>query len=183
MRYLIDGYNLLHELEVQLKRAGPRGLEGARRRLLERLSRGHGADADAVTVVFDAGRAPPGVPGRQEHRGLRVLFALGQEADDLIEELIRRDASPAQLTVVSNDRRLRDAARRRSCPVLGCLDYLEHLRRPARPVELPAAEAAKPDAVSADEARRWEDEFGDLLREDPRLADWFDLNQTFDEEE
>ena len=55
----------------------------------------------------------------------------------LIEELIRNEASPRLLTVVSDDHRIQHAARRRGCVVLGCLDYYERLvqRRPrtARP--------------------------------------------------
>src|SRR5262245_9957963 len=125
MFYLIDGYNLLHALGAPRRRAGPGALEKARLRLLGRL---HGALRDQgpnVTVVFDAARAPAGVPAEAEYHGIRVRFAAGlAAADDLIEEVIRKAPAPKHLTVVSDDRRIQAAARRRRCPVLGCADFL-----------------------------------------------------------
>ena len=48
------------------------------------------------------------------HRGLTVHFASQyDDADSLIEELIRRESAPRQLTVVSSDHRLQRAAHRR----------------------------------------------------------------------
>ncbi len=68
-------------------------------------------------VVFDAHDAPPGLPGTMDHRGLTVRFAVGYEdADSLIEELIRSDSTPRKLVVVSSDHRLQRAARRRRAP-------------------------------------------------------------------
>jgi hypothetical protein len=174
MRYLIDGYNLLHAMGVLSGRVGPHGLEKARLALLGRLLHLHAGDPGRVTVVFDAANAPPGAEREQEYKGVHVLFALREEADDVIEALIRRDSAPRQLTVVSDDRRLKEAARRRQCPSLGCLDYLEHVGRPAR--RGPTVEVqAKPQAVSAEEARRWLEEFADLA-DDPKLRGWVELD-------
>jgi len=71
-------------------------------------------------VVFDASQGSAGTPARQDYQGIRVLNALQQQADDLIEDLLERRLSPPSLTVVSDDRRLKDAARRCHCNVLGC---------------------------------------------------------------
>ena len=177
MRYVIDGYNLLYAMGLVHARMGPHGLEKARLALLGRLADSGGAAA--VTVVFDAGHAPPGAQPEQDHQGVRVLFALTREADDLIEELIGQDSAPRGLTVVSDDRRVRRAARRRHCPVLGCLDFIEHLSRPAAPA--PADEApAKPQGVSREEAQRWLREFEDLVR-DPKVR--AELNPGLPEDE
>jgi hypothetical protein len=165
MRYVIDGYNLLYALGLLHPKAGPHALEKARLALLGRLA---ASGETAVTVVFDAGRAPPGAPAEQDHQGVRVLFALRREADDLIEELIGQDSAPRGLTVVSDDRRVRQAARRRHCPVLGCLDFIERLGRPTPPAA-PAEEApAKPSGVSRAEAQHWLREFEELAR-DPQV--------------
>ena len=86
--FIIDGYNLLHAMGVLSGPVGPHGLEQARRRLLGLLHGAVGEEQAAVTVVFDAARAVPGVDSEQEFRGLRILFATGkQEADDVIELL------------------------------------------------------------------------------------------------
>jgi hypothetical protein len=179
MRYVIDGYNLLYALGLVHAKMGPHGLEKARLALLGRVA--GGADAAAVTVVFDAGNAPPGAEPEQDHQGVRVLFALKREADDLIEELIGQDSAPRGLTVVSDDRRVRRAARRRHCPVLGCLDFVERLGRPAEPPAAPPDEApSKPQGVSRDEVQHWLREFGDLAR-DPQVR--ADLNPGLPEDE
>ena len=189
MRYLIDGYNMLHAMGVLAGRVGPHGLEKARLALLGRLLALHADDPGRVTVVFDAAHAPPGAEREQNHEGIHVLFALREEADDVIEALIRRDSAPRQLTIVSDDRRLKEAARRRHCPALGCLDYLEQVGRPPRPVSpLPPGERGggegaegpvKPQGVSAEETRRWLEEFADLA-DDPKFKGWVELDAAPD---
>jgi hypothetical protein len=174
MRYVIDGYNLLHAVGLLRGRAGPHGLEKARRALLGRLLGSLGAEAAAVTVVFDAARAPAGLTAEEDYQGIRVRYTLGREADDLIEDLIRQDPAPRHLTVISDDRRLREAARRRHCPVVGCLDYLEGLQQRRRLGSEPQSDPpAKPDRLSPAETRRWLEEFADVER-DPKLREAFD---------
>ena len=175
MLYLIDGYNLLYAMGVLLPgRTGPHVLEKARLRLLGLLTGAYRERSAAVTVVFDAKHAPPGVPEALEHQGIHVVFAVHEaEADDLIEQLIRRASAPQHLTVVSNDHRIQQAARRRHCVVQGCGDFLDWLEREHRPRRAPPGEDAKPDHVSAEDTQRWLREFADLA-DDPALAELFD---------
>ncbi len=170
MRYLIDGYNLLHAMGLLCGKVGPHGLEKARLALLDRLLAHLGDDADSVTVVFDASRAPPGVSGEEEYNGIHVRYALGGEADEVIEELIQQEPTPRQLTIVSDDHRLQQAGSRRRCPVSGCLDYLEEMqrrrhRKPAQPET-----SIKPDRVSNEETQHWLHEFADLVN-DPKCRE------------
>jgi hypothetical protein len=163
MRYLIDGYNLLHAWGMLRHgtKVPPRTLEQARHNLLERLLR-YGAGG-GITVVFDARGAPPGVPVEEDYRGIRVCFAVDGTADDRIEDLLRHEGAPQHLTVVSDDNRLRQAARRRHCRAQRCLDYLDQLRHPAQPLAAPPPEPpAKPGALSPEETRRWLEEFGEV---------------------
>ena len=60
MRYLIDGYNLLHAMGVLHGQTGPKVLEKARLRLLSMLRGRFEQRTGNVTVVFDAAHAPPG---------------------------------------------------------------------------------------------------------------------------
>jgi hypothetical protein len=181
MRYLIDGYNLLHAMGVLTGRVGPHGLEKARLALLGRLLVLHPDDPGRVTVVFDAANAPAGAEREQEHQGLHVVFALTEEADDVIEAIIRQESAPRLLTVVSDDRRLKEAARRRHCLSLGCLDYLEQVGKPA-PTPPTSDGPAKPQGVSADETARWLKEFADLA-DDPKLKGWVELDAPPEPEE
>lgn len=89
---------------------GPRpGAEGAR----------PGADAMASTNTAPSGR---------EVAGLDVVYAgANQEADDVIERLIAHDSAPRRLLVVSTDRRLVRAARRRRAQSIASEAFLRHL--------------------------------------------------------
>lgn len=167
MRYLIDGYNLLHAMGLLCGKVGPHGLEKARLALLGRLCGDHGAGTDAVTVVFDASRSPPDAAAEEEHRGIHILYALESEADDVIETLIQHEATPRQLMVVSDDRRIQQAGRRRHCPVRGCLDYLEEMEHQRRRKPAPSEAFAKPESISSEEAEHWLREFADLAN-DPK---------------
>jgi hypothetical protein len=174
--YLIDGYNLLYAMGVLLKgRTGPTILRKARRRLLELLHERCGDGSAEITVVFDARHAPPGLPDEIDDQGIHVAFAVHEdEADDLIEQLIRQAAVPQRLTVVSNDHRIREAARRRNCVVQRSDDFLDWLdARQRPPPELPQARPAKPEHVSREEAQRWLREFADLA-DDPGMKELFD---------
>lgn len=182
MRYVIDGYNLLHALGLLTGRVGPHGLHKARLALLSRLS-GHPAiDATFLTVVFDARHPPPGARSEEEYQGIHIYYAVGQEADDVIEEIIRTEPAPRQLTVISDDHRLQQAARRRQCLVLGCLDYFDQLeqRRPRVQRSADEESAAKPQGVSGEEVRRWMAEFADLA-DDRKVRD--ELNPGYFGEE
>ncbi len=164
MFYLIDGYNLLHAMGVLHGRVGPTGLEKARLRLLGLLSGAYGAEASSVSVIFDAAAAPPEATLEQEYHGVHVSFATGPEqADGLIEDLIQHASAPKNLTVVSDDHRIQQAARHRDCVVQGCDAYMQWLERHRKEQKTQSSDlSAKPQAVSGEEARRWLDEFAEL---------------------
>jgi predicted RNA-binding protein with PIN domain len=157
MRYLIDGYNLLHALLGPP--ASSQRLEPARMRLLDRLCELPRVQPDALVIVFDALRSPAGIPARDTYRGITLHFPRKQTADDFIEDLIRLDPQPQTLTVVSNDHRLQVAARRRSCAYLGCLDWVEAMKQPV-PTERRTEKPEKPESGAEDE--RWLKVFGGI---------------------
>jgi predicted RNA-binding protein with PIN domain len=168
MRYLIDGYNLLHAMGVLHGQTGPAVLERARLRLLGLLRGRFGERAGDVTVVFDAAHAPANAVEAQDYHGIRVRFAVHEsQADDLIEQLIRHDSAPGKLTVVSDDRRLQQAGRRRHCPVQSCGDFLDHIVKPPRQSQQPAL---KPDGGDQE---YWLKEFADLEK-DPNFKELFE---------
>jgi predicted RNA-binding protein with PIN domain len=104
-------------------------------------------------VVFDAARAPDGLPGRLTHRGIRVWFAREYpDADSLIEELVE-DATSPHLVVVSNDRRLQVAARRRRAKAVSCEEWLAEARAARRRSH--QAGDAKPPEPGPEGAEYW----------------------------
>jgi predicted RNA-binding protein with PIN domain len=165
VRYLIDGYNLLHAMGLLCGKVGPHGLEKARQALLGRLCADHGDAARAVTIVFDASRAPAGAIAEEEYHGIHIQYALDREADEVIETLIHRESAPHQLMVVSDDHRIQQAGRRRGCQVRGCLDYLEELQRPRRRDAASSEAPVKPESISSEEVQHWIHEFADLAED------------------
>jgi len=117
MRWLIDGYNVMHAGGRLGPKLGREGFRRARRRFLDELATTLGPDfAGQTTVVFDASVPPGDFRVDANYRGLGVLFALGDEnADARIEQLIAEHSNPKSLTVVSSDHRIRQAAVRRRC--------------------------------------------------------------------
>ena len=182
MSYLIDGYNLVHAMGLLPGKVGPTGLEKARLGLLGLLRSVYADEATAVTVVFEAANAPPGAPGEEEYQGIHVRFAVKQEqADDLIETLIRHDSAPRQLTVVSDDHRIQRAAQRRHCIVSGCADYLEWLERHRRERRRSQREPSpKPESLSQEETQHWLREFASL-QNDPNLKELSDPLEFLEE--
>jgi predicted RNA-binding protein with PIN domain len=99
---------------------GPGYLERARAALLNVLAESLDEEQRRrTTVVFDAKSGPPDVADSTTHRGITVRFAAGHaSADELIEQLIKSDSAPRRLTVVSGDRRIQQAAKRRKAKAI-----------------------------------------------------------------
>lgn len=159
-RFLIDGYNLLHAVGLPA-RLGQATLHHARQRLVELIRQTH-PEAD-VTIVFDARRPPRGVPREQAFAGVRIVFAHGS-ADDLIVEMLEHDAVPRSLCVVTNDRAVQEAARRRGATVLESMTFLDAVSPAlptAPPSALPPTSTLEKPTGTADN-RHWLETFADI---------------------
>lgn len=168
IRLLIDGYNLLHATGAVAGGGGPAGLVRARDRLLSQIA-GYFNDAERseVQVVFDAGRSRRDQP-ELIVRGITVTYAVGYpEADDLLEEIIRQHPNPRRLTVVSSDLRVQRCAKSRRASAIGCdawlMQMLDDRPRDADRTGKPESATKEPivdEKLSAEEVKRWLDEFG-----------------------
>lgn len=172
IRYLIDGYNLLHAIGILAGKIGPHGLERARHRLCSLLAAAFGEKVAEVTVVFDGPDRAPSPSSPQDYKGVQVEFAVGaQEADDVIESHLASHSAPRKLSVVSNDRRVQTAARRRKAGVLSCDEFLERLDelgRKKRPQQ--KQDDRRQSRLSQDETRHWLQEFAGL-EDEPELKE------------
>jgi predicted RNA-binding protein with PIN domain len=112
MVVLVDGYN------VSIGRWSVLRLDQQRARLVDVLGALHARTGAEVVVVFDgADVARTGLDGRG--RGVQVRFtAPDVEADDVLLDAIGAYPLDRPVTVVSDDRRVRDGARRRGANVL-----------------------------------------------------------------
>lgn len=154
MPYIIDGYNLLWSIHNQGSSIDDFGLARAIDRWLEV------AGARGV-LVFDG----IGPPDKSQFSGLHILdvWFVGQrtDADSVIEERIETSTAPKRLCVVSNDRRIRDAAKRRKARVILCDEFWSTVKialsKKSKRTPIPGG---KFFGISDAEAEYWMKEFG-----------------------
>lgn len=160
---IIDGYNLLHAAGLGRASYGPGDLGRKRHELLVRIAAGLPATERArCTVVFDSGEAPPDQPRRFKHGEITVIFAEpGQEADDLIETLIKQHSAPRQLTVVSSDHRLQTAVQRRRGAAVDSDQFLTRLASAAGANQTANSVSSAPHGAPSD-LDFWLNEFRDV---------------------
>ena len=158
MLLVIDGYNLMHALGMA-PRPG-HSLERSRMRFVEWLAVELGHRCGEVCLVFDSVTSIGG--NEQMHRGVRMKFADARTADDQIEELIRAEAVPSRLTIISNDHRLQAAATRGGCLSWTCGEFVDWLqagkKTPSEPAKAEVEE--KPIVPSGSEIDEWLGRFG-----------------------
>lgn len=163
MWVIIDGYNLIHADE-ELSACMLRGeLERARDGLIGRLISYHAATGDRITLVFD------GTVGRRSHTadppGIEVRFSRSpRKADGEIEALVEGESNPRGLRVVSSDRAIRGAAKKRGAESIDSATFLKEMaskrtpREKKRPPPEPGEKYGKP--ISPLEVRQWLKLFG-----------------------
>ncbi len=172
---LIDGYNLLFTAGFEGRSRGRGWLEQARQRLIKHLETHLPLDEHARTlVVFDVSvdvlkardRDLEEVRGVKSGNasGIQIAFAFDfEEADDMLESLIRKHSSPKSLTVVSSDHRIRKCALARRAISIGSDDFLNRLERPSSPRSAFSDEEVQRSEVrlSDREVEEWLREFGE----------------------
>ena len=153
MPYLIDGNNLIYALADAGRQVGRSGLCNL---LMPLLTGG------TVTTVFD-GPPPPGQMVRQiEQTGITVKYSSDRPADEVIIEHIQANSAPRRLTVVSTDREIRQAARRRRCQSVTSQDFAILLEKLAQaPTQRsPSEPPEKTDGLGGKHVDGWMKEFG-----------------------
>jgi predicted RNA-binding protein with PIN domain len=158
VHFLVDGYNYLHRARL----FGDVSLEQARHRLATRLRalRGKG---DEVTIVWDARRAPSGLPRGEADRGVEHEFAHRDRgsADEAILRRLRAAADARGYCVVSDDGEVVRSARQLGAAVRSIADVESRVRG-----RIPSApdDDEKPPPPRGSEVDDWLRIFG----EDPR---------------
>lgn len=155
MPVLIDGYNLLRIIQRSESMAAM-DEAGLIRVLTEFLRR----TRDRGQIIFD-GIGPPDKSALGGFRNLEVFFS-GQEvdADSVIEEKIQDNSAPRSLIVVSSDRRLKAAAKKRRAVAMGAEIFWMNVckmmeKEPPRPEP-----KEKRHGITDAETDRWLDAFG-----------------------
>jgi predicted RNA-binding protein with PIN domain len=124
-KIIIDGYNLI--LAVREDFPGNLDLEGQREHLLRVLNSSQQLKKFRLIVIFD---------GRSEVKNLapssgriRIIFSKGRKkADQIIQELVRKDPTPGQIEVVSSDREIQFTAKDHGAKVRESRDFWQQIR-------------------------------------------------------
>jgi len=156
MALLIDGHNLLHSVQE-----ADRDLESiSDLRLCRIISEYLKRTGEEGEIVFD-GTGPRDRSGFDNISGLEVFFAgQGSDADTIIEDKIKINTAPRNLTVVSSDRRLRDAARARKATVLKSQAFWTNLCKRLSRKRATREPAAKSRGLGESETDQWLKFFG-----------------------
>jgi len=150
---LIDGYNLLFAIPG----FDPRELAAGRDRLVDRIGRYCRATGQRAQVYFD-----PRKRGREEafdrvrrNPPVEVVLLSDVSADEAIRALVEESPDRTAYLVISSDREVSGAAKRRGFASQGSQEFLAEVELSERS---PAAE--KPDGCPPDQAEYWMKRFG-----------------------
>jgi len=112
-----------------------------------------------VHVVFDG---PPRDSEQIDSAGVQVSYSGRRAADELLAELIAADSGPRELVVVSSDREVRRAARRRRCYTRTSESFAKTLLAASRRTGRSASDEPpeKTEGLSAEQTNKWLREFG-----------------------
>jgi hypothetical protein len=152
MPIVVDGNNLTFAFRKMGLSMGRVGLC----RMLEMLAQ----RGERVCVVFDGPENEPSLQPHAPH--VEMLFAAPLSADEVIQERILADTAPRRLMVVSTDKELRKAARRRRCQGVRSEDFVQALLRiaAAPPKPPPAEPPEKRQGLTDQQTSDWMREFG-----------------------
>jgi len=154
---IIDGHNLLHSI----LKVGEEFESISDAALCHVVGRYLKLTGEKGEIVFD-GTGPPDKGRFDNISNLEVFFAgLGTDADSVIEDKIKANTAPKRLTVVSSDRRLRNAARARKATTVKSDVFWTNLQKQlSRSRKINKEPMAKRRGLSESETEHWLKIFG-----------------------
>ena len=154
--FIIDGHNLLHFIQKASEDFG--SITDVR--LCRVIGRYLKLTGEKGKIIFD-GTGPQDKSGFDNISNLEVFFAgLRRDADTVIEDKIKTSTAPKRLTIVSSDRRLRDAARKRKATVVKSEVFWDNLRKQLARKKTITEPIGKRRGLSDGETEQWLKFFG-----------------------
>jgi len=157
MPLLIDGYNLLWAIQKQ-------PLDGAEIsdlglcRIIDEYLDVTGQEGE---IVFDGTGPPEKTEFYQSVSILVITFAgADTDADTIIINSVKNSTAPRQLTVVSNDGKIRRSVKTRNATVVSSEEFWRQLRRMPRKRRRSAEPSAKIWGINDSETSQWLRTFG-----------------------
>lgn len=148
---LIDGYNLMHAAGLFRRKFRNNEFAQARHQFLQYLANHLEHDErQRTTIVFDA-QNPPSFLSAPHYffDEMTVIFSTGQDADTLIEEMLRQHSAPRQILLISSDHRLQKAARRRRAKSADSDEFIAELNQHGPINDAPIDSTVKPPSSAS----------------------------------
>lgn len=158
MPVIIDGYNLLWAIQYTAEDSGTL----TDLQMCCTLGRYFTAKGERGEVVFD-GTGPPDKEQFFNIDALDVSFVgFRTDADTVIENKIAASTAPKRLRIVSNDRRIKDSARRRKAQTIGSEEFWKEVKRVLSKKSKSEADQPyfKKHGISESETDMWMEYFG-----------------------
>jgi predicted RNA-binding protein with PIN domain len=126
IHYLLDGYNVIHQIPSALNQAK---LEDRRYSLVRFIEqhRPQGSVNNPVTIVFDGS---DDVFGGMSSSAAKIIFSQGGSADDEIKKIVSRAQNAKEIVVVSDDRDIQYAVRALGAKICAVREFLKKERGP-----------------------------------------------------
>lgn len=151
MPFIIDGHNLLYAIQKEGELYEPVSDVGMCNLLASYFNR----ISENAQVIFD-GTGPPDKSAFDNISNLEVIFSgLRSDADTVIEDKIKASTAPKRLVVVSSDRRIATAARKRKVKLLKSPAFWERVQKRLNRKERPKEPRAKRDGLTESETQQW----------------------------
>ena len=104
---IVDGYNVIYAWAC-LREAKKNGLECAREKLIQIMTRYQDFNDKNISIVFDGSKKIDNIPFDHTETGINVIFSKnGKSADTVIERMIYKLSDKSNALVVTSDRLVR----------------------------------------------------------------------------
>jgi hypothetical protein len=158
MPVIIDGHNLLWYIQNADEEQSIADITLCR--ILDRYFGLINPRRAGAEIIFD-GSGPANKTEFNNIKNLRVTFSgRASDCDTVIESRIAASTAPKRLTIISTDRRLRDAAKARKAISVKCEDFWDKVKKRLSKQKKHKEPAGKRGGLTESETELWLKTFG-----------------------
>lgn len=153
-KIIIDGYNLIKSAKQDFPQSVD--LAGEREHLIKILNSSVNLRNQQIIVIFD-GRSDTKAFSAADYPNIRIIFSKNRiKADDIIQELIRKDSRPTQIELVSSDREIQFTAKGHGAKVTESKNFWRKIRgKPSQKGSQLKGESPTERDLSNKELKEW----------------------------
>ena len=156
-KIVIDGYNVLHEIEAYKCKLEVE-LKAARQQLIHDLKVYSASKKVDIVVVFDGSSEIHSPYQHMTQGNVKIIFSRApQKADPVIIKIIKKDKQKHRLTVVTNDKEIKQYAKLAGCQLLTPQKLFQRICTPSKEEHI---QNKFDNVMTAEELEEWKKIFG-----------------------